>query len=111
MPELTSVVESESVEKDLASGRVCDHCAHHVREAKLIQSSLLPTKKLCHESVEIAFRFLPFSDVGGDFADFFRLPNDLSASISGTWSGRLLGGHVQHLGDGNSARNSQDRDG
>jgi len=76
MPELTSVVESESVEKNLASGRVCDHCVQNVREAKLIQSSLLPTKKLYHESVEIVFRFIPFSDVGGDFADFFRLPND-----------------------------------
>ena len=47
----------------------------HAQEARLIQSSLLPTHGFCHQSIEIAFRFVPFSDVGGDFADFFALPN------------------------------------
>jgi hypothetical protein len=28
-----------------------------------------------NDSVDIAFRFIPFSDVGGDFVDFFRLPD------------------------------------
>ena len=51
------------------------HCEEHARDAKLIQSSLLPTQGLVHESVEIAFRFMPFSEVGGDFVDFFRLPD------------------------------------
>ena len=34
-------------------GRICDEYA---MEAKLIQSSLVPTKGLRHDSVEIAFR-------------------------------------------------------
>jgi len=52
-------------------------CEDHAREARLIQSSLLPTKGLCHEIAEVAFRFIPFFDVGGDFADFFVLPDGL----------------------------------
>jgi phosphoserine phosphatase RsbU/P len=63
---------AESGNGNFACDRICDE---HAREAKLIQSSLLPTKGLCHESIEIAFRFLPFSEVGGDFLDFFRLPD------------------------------------
>jgi sigma-B regulation protein RsbU (phosphoserine phosphatase) len=71
-PELVSVLESEYGKEDLV--RRCS-CGEHAREAKLIQSSLVPAKGLRHESVEIAFRFISFSDVGGDFADFFRLPD------------------------------------
>lgn len=44
-------------------------------EALLIQESLLPTCTLKGAAFEVAFRFLPLSDVGGDFADFFTLPN------------------------------------
>ena len=50
-------------------------CEDHMREAQLIQASLLPVKPLRGESAEISFRFLPLSDVSGDFADFFPLPN------------------------------------
>ena len=50
-------------------------CDEHAQEAKLIQAALLPTKGLSHESAEIAFHFTPFSEVGGDFVDFFRLPD------------------------------------
>jgi sigma-B regulation protein RsbU (phosphoserine phosphatase) len=56
------------------SGCICDEQS---REAQIVQSSLVPAKGLCHESVEIAFRLVPFSAVGGDFADFFDLPNGL----------------------------------
>jgi len=65
------VVESELVGPSLACGR----CDEHAREAKLIQSSLVPQQGLCHGSVEIACRYIPLFDVGGDFADFFVLPN------------------------------------
>ena len=58
--------------EDLPCGRICDD---QMREAQLIQSSLMPVKPLSDEAVQIAFRFLPFSEVSGDFADFFRLPN------------------------------------
>ena len=72
MSELVRVAALESVKVAIARCRICDE---QIQEAKLIQSSLLPTTLLCHESVEIAFRFIPFSDVAGDFADFFRLPD------------------------------------
>jgi phosphoserine phosphatase RsbU/P len=72
-----SVVTSESGKEQFASGTLCTTCGEHIREAKLIQSSLLPAPGFCHKSVDIAFRFIPFSDVGGDFADFFRLPDGL----------------------------------
>lgn len=87
MSELAGVVESESVEENSACGCICDE---HAREAKLIQSSLVPTKGLCDESVEIAFRFIPFSDVGGDFVDFFRLPDGLIGIYLGDVVGKGL---------------------
>jgi sigma-B regulation protein RsbU (phosphoserine phosphatase) len=87
MSELVIALESESVKESLAFRRICDE---HAREAKLMQSSLLPTKGLCHESVEIAFRFIPFSDVGGDFADFFRLPDGLIGIYLGDVVGKGL---------------------
>ncbi len=44
-------------------------------EALLIQASLLPKCTLTGNGFEVAFRFSPLNDVGGDFADFFLLPN------------------------------------
>ena len=48
---------------------------------------MVPTRGLRNESVEIAFRFTPFSDVGGDFADFFDLPN----GFVGVYLGDVVG--------------------
>jgi sigma-B regulation protein RsbU (phosphoserine phosphatase) len=42
-------------------------------EARAIQLSLLPEEMLKNPACEVAYRFLPFADVGGDFADFFHL--------------------------------------
>jgi phosphoserine phosphatase RsbU/P len=53
----------------------CCTCEDHRREALAIQCSLLPAGMLRDASVEIAFRYSPFAEVGGDFADFFRLPD------------------------------------
>jgi phosphoserine phosphatase RsbU/P len=44
-------------------------------EARQIQYSLLPAGSLVGSTFEIAFRFSPFAGVGGDFADFFELPD------------------------------------
>ncbi len=66
------------------------NCDEHAREAKLIQSSLLPTHGLCHQGVEIAFRFMPFSEVGGDFLDFFCLPNGFIGIYLGDVVGKGL---------------------
>jgi serine phosphatase RsbU (regulator of sigma subunit) len=55
-------------------GRVCES---YLQEARLIQSSLLPTGPLAGPAVEIAYRLTPFFEVGGDFVDFFHLPDGL----------------------------------
>src|ERR1700690_3397928 len=44
-------------------------------EAREIQQSLLPAGMLEGPACEVAYRFFPFSEVGGDFADFFHLPD------------------------------------
>jgi sigma-B regulation protein RsbU (phosphoserine phosphatase) len=46
-------------------------------EARLIQDSLLPRGTLRGASFEVAYRYQPLVEVGGDFADFFQLPNGL----------------------------------
>src|ERR1035437_3453287 len=72
MSEATGVAKSKSAKENSTHECVCDE---HAREAKLIQTSLVPTGVLYHESVEVASHFIPFADVGGDFADFFLLPD------------------------------------
>jgi sigma-B regulation protein RsbU (phosphoserine phosphatase) len=44
-------------------------------EARQIQYSLLPAGSLIGKGFEIAYRFSPYAGVGGDFADFFELPD------------------------------------
>jgi len=90
MPELARILASESAETKCALGRTCEDCDEHIREAKHIQSSLLPTKGLCHKVIEIVFRFMPFSDVGGDFVDFFSLPNGFIGMYLGDVVGKGL---------------------
>jgi serine phosphatase RsbU (regulator of sigma subunit) len=46
-------------------------------EARLIQDSLLPVGTLRGPSFEVAYRYQPLAEVGGDVADFFHLPNGL----------------------------------
>ncbi len=86
MSKLVSMAESRSARTSPACGR----CDEHALEAKLIQCSLLPTRGLCHESVEIAFRFIPFREVGGDFLDFFHLPNGFIGIYLGDVVGKGL---------------------
>ena len=59
-------------------------------EARLIQDSLLPGGTLRGEAFEIAFRFAPLGEVGGDFADFFTLPNGLVGLYMGDVVGKGL---------------------
>ncbi len=84
MSEPLDVLASESVRESWACDRICDHYA---QEAKLIQWSLLPVAPLRHEAVEIAFRCVPLDDVGGDFVDFFRLPD----GVIGMYLGDVVG--------------------
>jgi phosphoserine phosphatase RsbU/P len=46
-----------------------------IEEARIIQQALLPVKQVRTETLEVASRFRPFSEVGGDFLDYFWLPN------------------------------------
>jgi len=71
----------------LPCGRICDD---QMREAQLIQSTLVPVTPLRDTSVEISFRFQPFADVSGDFADFYRLPNGLIGLYLGDVAGKGL---------------------
>jgi phosphoserine phosphatase RsbU/P len=89
---MSEVVQLEPAfgQGDFGLGKTCNHCDEHVREAKLIQSSLLPTNGLRHDSVEIAFRFMPFSAVGGDFVDFFHLPDGFIGIYLGDVVGKGL---------------------
>lgn len=59
-------------------------------EARLIQDSLLPRGALRGDAFEVAFRFAPLGEVGGDFADFFLLPNGLVGRYMGDVVGKGL---------------------
>lgn len=59
-------------------------------EARLIQDSLLPGSTLRGKSFEVAYRFAPLGEVGGDFADFFHLPNGLVGLYLGDVVGKGL---------------------
>jgi phosphoserine phosphatase RsbU/P len=59
-------------------------------EARQIQMSLLPTEDLRGEGFEISCRFWPYAEVGGDFADFFQLPNGLVGLYVGDVVGKGL---------------------
>ena len=79
-------------------------------EARLIQDSLLPTGTLRGDSFEIAYRFSPLNEVGGDFADFFQLPNGQVGLYMGDVVGKGLSCRdVRLAGDGHDSRDQQDR--
>jgi len=59
-------------------------------EARLIQDSLLPRGTLRGDAFEVAFRFAPLGEVGGDFADFFNLPDGLVGMYVGDVVGKGL---------------------
>jgi phosphoserine phosphatase RsbU/P len=59
-------------------------------EARQIQYSLLPAGDLKGEGFEIACRFAPLAEVGGDFADFFNLPDGHAGIYVGDVVGKGL---------------------
>jgi phosphoserine phosphatase RsbU/P len=73
------------------AGSACSHsCGAEKDEAREIQNSLLPSGTLRSASIEIAYRFSPFAEVGGDFADFFILPNGTAGLYIGDVVGKGL---------------------
>jgi sigma-B regulation protein RsbU (phosphoserine phosphatase) len=59
-------------------------------EARQIQLSLLPERGLKETIFEIAYRYSPFAEVGGDFADFFNLPDGRAGLYVGDVVGKGL---------------------
>lgn len=56
--------------------RCCDHiCGADRKKAREIQDSLVPASGLKSDEFQVAFRYSPLREVGGDFAAFFTLPN------------------------------------
>jgi len=75
----------------VVDGVVWPHTLEAARdEARLIQDSLLPRGTLRGDAFEVAFRFAPLGEVGGDFADFFQLPNGLVGMYMGDVVGKGL---------------------
>src|SRR5947208_338883 len=60
---------------------------HNIRNARLFQSPLIPAAPFRGPSIEIAFRFTPFFEVGEHFVDFFRLPD----GMIGLYMGDVVG--------------------
>jgi len=77
---------SEAVERPLSQ----DHWESEKEEARLIQQSLLPAGSLRAASFEISYNFSPYAEVGGDFADFFNLPDGRAGIYVGDVSGKGL---------------------
>src|ERR1700683_1612981 len=84
----------------------CPHIRNAEKdEAREIQNSLLPSGTLRNAFIEIAYRFSPFGEAGGDFADFFILPNGMGGSLYRRCSWQRSGSHdVYGSCDGNVAR-------
>jgi sigma-B regulation protein RsbU (phosphoserine phosphatase) len=59
-------------------------------EARQIQRSLLPAGPLLGGSFEICYRFAPYGEVGGDFADFFNMPDGRTGLYVGDVVGKGL---------------------
>lgn len=55
--------------------------------AREIQYSLVPAGNLKCAGAEVAYRFSPLDEVGGDFADFFHLPD----GMIGIYVGHVVG--------------------
>ncbi|MGH9713251.1 MAG: PP2C family protein-serine/threonine phosphatase [Candidatus Acidiferrales bacterium] len=76
---------------EAGKARCCDHiCGADTVEAREIQQSLIPSGGLKGDRFDVAFRFSPLKDVGGDFADFFTLPNGLVGLYVGDVVGKGL---------------------
>jgi phosphoserine phosphatase RsbU/P len=78
---------SHAVAEEAVRGGVWDIEKDQARE---IQQSLLPVGSLKHARYEVACRYAPLAEVGGDFADFFTLPNDMVGIYIGDVVGKGL---------------------
>ena len=112
MSELAREMERQSGKVSFTSGRTCPDCDETIREAKLIQTSLLPIHGFRNESVDIAFRFIPLLRRGGRLCRLLPFTGRSHRNLPrGRGRERLVGSHVCRARDGNPARDSQVRNG
>jgi sigma-B regulation protein RsbU (phosphoserine phosphatase) len=76
-----------SVAEDRAAERLRQE---ELEEARAIQSVMLPAEALCAGPVTIAHKFAPVDVVGGDFLDYFELPDGTQGFYLGDVSGKGL---------------------
>ena len=70
---------------------LCNHAREADRgAAQEIQQSLIPTVSMKSTRFELALRFTPLAEVGGDFTDFFNLPSGLIGLYVGDVVGKGL---------------------
>lgn len=67
-----------------------DSSALEREQARAVQQSLLPLGTLVHPDYEIACRYAPLAEVGGDFADYFTLPDGKAGIYLGDVVGKGL---------------------
>lgn len=81
MTRLISLAELQSIEKVREQ---------EILEARAIQSAMLPGVALRTRQVHIAYEFQPFTEVGGDFLDYFSLTDDTIGLYLGDVTGKGL---------------------
>lgn len=81
MPTISSTVDHRAVEKLREE---------ELEEARAIQRVMLPVDVLCSGPVTIAHKFQPLDLVGGDFLDYFELPDGTIGFYLGDVSGKGL---------------------
>lgn len=59
-------------------------------EGRVIQRALLPPTSLVTPNFEVSYRLLSFDEVGGDFLDYFELPNGCLGLYLGDVAGKGL---------------------
>lgn len=90
------VAEEEKVKKELY--------AEELRFGQQMQRSLLPEKKLSFPGVELAERYLPAKEVGGDFYDVFLRNEDELVLVMADASGKGVHACFYSLGVRSSLR-------
>jgi|SRR5882672_4535183 len=79
------------------------------QEARAIQLAVLASEPLTTAGISIESEFQPFSEVGGDFLDYFVLCDGTAGLYLGDVTGKgLPAGCLRRWGD--AARRAQDRD-
>jgi hypothetical protein len=112
MSELAREMERQSGKERFTSGRTCHDCVETIREAKLIQTSLLPTPGVSATTPWTSRSASYPSPTGGRLCRLLPLTGRSHRHLPrGRGREGLVGSHVCRARDGSPARDSQIRDG